>query len=1163
MRCPACEAENSDLSRFCGSCGSRLTETCPHCTAPVSRAASFCTTCGGALPARRSEEADERNRALSSERRRVSVLFADLVNFTGLAESLDPEEVRAIQSRYFEAARSAIATFGGTIEKFIGDAVVAVWGAPLAHEDDAERAVRAALRLVEMVPRAASVAGPRLAARAAVATGEAAVTIGAEGQGIVSGDIVNIAARLQSAAPSGGVLVDERTRTGFGPESPVTFGPGQALQLKGKASAVEAFEASLSERPSNGRSAAHTGAFVGRSGEIRDLISLFDAAAGERRSRTASVLGIAGIGKSRLAWELQLALRSRPQPVAWYAGRARAYGDGIVFAAVRDIVRARCGIVEQEDAEVARRQLAATLRELVRDAEECAWIEPRLAVLLESGDAPGFEREELFTAWRRFLEGVSDRAATVLVFEDLHWADAGLLDFIEHLASWTRQHPILIMTLARPELLDRRPTWGAGQRAWTTVRLDRLNDDPMRTLIEARAHGIPGRALSHILDRAGGVPLYAVELVRMLIDRGQLVPSADHFRLARPLDPSDVPDSLHGILAARIDALPAPDRSLLMSAAVLGTSFTSAALSAVSGLDAGELARRVSTLVQRELLARDGELQAADRRRFTFVQDLVRELAYRTIARADRAAMHLAVARHLDSLDGAELVERVASHLASAYEANPTDPAVEASVERARELFRHAARRALAVHSPDRALVVLERALTMAPGDAERRLLLEEAASAARLSGRLEVAEHHLRTLLGKEGEAGEAGDDQRDRHRAQLASVLLMAHHNAEALGELESAVGAATSLAAGDPEPSTTELIAQLARATLLVGRNEDAVQWADRARAAATRHGMRAVSVDALVTRGTARFRLGLEEAGLTDLRAAVEDAHAADLLATELRARNNLAWLTVSDDPRLTFRIAADGGELAAQMGLADWAVQMADVGCLAALDTGDWDWALATYDRFEEELIPTAYRIDLASSISIIRILRGAPQPLAALEALEPIDPATDPQDLASIDFARAWAAFIGGDMETAASLAATAASRSLGAEQHRELVLAARARLWARDPAGLTAALEAIEQLSIGGRAVDAARTTLMAGLAALGGDAAASIMYEAASARWRELELPLDLALARAEQRAFAGGSADAEADELLERLGAAGLGEALRRMAAESSRPAADARA
>jgi hypothetical protein len=237
--------------------------------------------------------------------------------------------------------------------------------------------------------------------------------------------------------------------------------------------------------------------------------------------------------------------------------------------------------------------------------------------------------------------------------------------------------------------------------------------------------------------------------------------------------------------------------------------------------------------------------------------------------------------------------------------------------------------------------------------------------------------------------------------------------------------------------------------------------------------------------------------------------------------------------------------------------------MADVGCLAALDTGDWDWALATYERFEEELIPIAYRIDLASSISIIRALRGVPQPLGTLEALEPIDPATDPQDMASIDFARAWEAFVRGATQAAASLAATAASRSLGAEQHRELVLAARARLWARDRAGLAAALEAIERLSIGGRAADAARHTLMAGLAALGGDAGASVMYEAASARWRELELPLDLALARAEHRAFAGGSADAEVDELLERLGAVGLREALHRMAEESPRPAADARA
>jgi class 3 adenylate cyclase len=473
MRCPACGAENSDIARFCGSCGGRLTQACPHCAAPVSLAASFCTTCGGALPARSAADLEEPERAaLAAERRRVSVLFADLENFTGLTESLDPEAVRSIQSRYFEIARSAVAAYGGTIEKFIGDAVVAVWGAPVAHEDDAERAVRAALQLVEGVPAGGASAGVSLVARAAVATGDAAVTIGAQGQGIVTGDVINTAARLQSAAPAGGVLVDEPTRNAFSPDSPLSFEAPAPLQLKGKRRSVSASRVTIGDRQAG--AAGHSGAFVGRDAELRELVGLVEAVVAERRSRMVSLLGIAGIGKSRLTWELRRALRERQAAVEWSTGRARAYGDGIVFAAVRDIVRQRCGIGERDDLELARRQLSSTLAALIPDPDEREWVEPRLDILLDSADAAGFEREELFGAWRRFFEHLSERAPTVLVFEDLHWADAGLLDFLEHLGSWAREHQLLIVTLARPELLDRRPTWGAALRAFTTIRLEPL-----------------------------------------------------------------------------------------------------------------------------------------------------------------------------------------------------------------------------------------------------------------------------------------------------------------------------------------------------------------------------------------------------------------------------------------------------------------------------------------------------------------------------------------------------------------------------------------------------------------------------------------------------------------------------------------------------------------
>ncbi|MEO8247077.1 MAG: AAA family ATPase, partial [Chloroflexota bacterium] len=926
------------------------------------------------MPAPEEPDGSDGTSAAGAERRRVSVLFVDLENFTGLAESLDPEEVRAIQSRYFEMARETVAVYGGIIEKFIGDAVVAMWGAPTAHEDDAERAIRAGLQLVDAVGRlAVPAAATPLAARAAVATGEAAVSVAA-GQGMVSGDVINTAARLQAAAPSGGLIVDEGTRQAAGAEGPVAFASVGPLQLKGKAGKVAAFSATLADTAGTGRGAGHTGAFVGRDGELRELVGLFEATAADGRGRLASVLGIAGIGKSRLVWELERAVTERYPRTQWLSGGAPPYGEGIAFAAVAAMVRRRCGIGEHAEGELARRQLSAALTELVRDPAERGWVEPRLAVLLEPRSAAGFEREELFAAWRSFFEHLAADAPTVLVFEDLQWADAGLLDFIEHLGTWARERPILIVTLARPELLDARPTWGAAQRSFTALRLDRLPDEAMRELLDGRASGIPRSALRHVLERAGGVPLYAVELIRMLIDGGQLMPSDRGYRLAGQLVGADLPDSLHGLLAARIDALPPGERAVLRSSAVLGRRFSTDALGAVTGLRDGELRRRVAALADREMLAYDDELRSPASSQVAFVQDLVRELAYRTLSRSERQLGHLAAARHFEAVGGEELVESSAAHLAAAYSADPAHPEAEPMGREARALLQHAARRALSLHAPERALQNLERALAMPADAGERAALLEEAASAAGRAGHLAAAERHLRELIDR----GPAAD--RDRHRAQLASVLLMSHRNATALAELEAAVDAGT---------PTAELVGQLARAHLLVGRDAEAVRWAQRALGLATRGVQRAVALDARITLGTGRFRTGHESAGLRDLRAVVAEARADGLQTTELRARNNLAWLEVVDDPHRTFEIARDGGEVAVRIGILDWAVQMAELGCLAAIETGDWDWALETQARFEERPISDAYRLDLAASGAIIGALRGVPHPLEPLDVLEP------------------------------------------------------------------------------------------------------------------------------------------------------------------------------
>ena len=482
-----------------------------------------------------------------------------------------------------------------------------------------------------------------------------------------------------------------------------------------------------------------------------------------------------------------------------------------------------------------------------------------------------------------------------------------------------------------------------------------------------------------------------------------------------------------------------------------------------------------------------------------FVQDLMREIAYRTLSRRERRAGHLAAADHFAAVGDEELVEATGAHLAAAYAADPADTQAPMIAARARTLLREAARRALAVHAPERALDDLDRALAMPVEGDERDDLIEDAATAARRAGRLSVAEAHLRELVARAGEGGR--HERRVRYRAELASVLLMAHQNAAALAELESAIDAG----ADDGSPAAAELIGQLARANLLIGRDGEAVRWGLRALDLGRRHGSGPIAVDALVTVGTGRYRAGDESAGLADLRAAVDEARAEGLQTAELRARNNLAWLEVVDDPRRTLEVARAGGDLAKRIGMLDWAVQMAELGCLAAIDTGDWDWALATQASFDEQPISPAYRIDLAASAATIRVLRGTPDPLAAIEALGPIDPSTDPQDAAAIDHARAWQALLAGDLEAAARFAGSAAEAALGAERSRALTLLARARLWSGDREGLRATLADIGAMGGTGRAAVAARSTLNAGLNALeASDTVASEAYTAAAESWR-----------------------------------------------------------
>ncbi len=1135
MRCTACGTEHHGSERFCGACGASLVHRCPTCDADVAPGVRYCTSCGSALKA--GESTGPETQEPMAERRRASVLFVDLEGFTSLAETLDPEEVRAVQSRYFEVARSVIVRFGGTVEKFIGDAVVAVWGAPIAHEDDPDRAVQAALALVTAIGRLGGTAARHgLSGRASVATGEVAVNVGAVGQGIVAGDLVNVASRLQGMAPTSGVLVDDATRVLAA--AAATYEPVGEIHLKGRSAPTSASIAHpLPAPPSPILQGSHGGPFVGREQELRELLELYDGVVRDQRSRLVSITGIAGIGKSRLAWELGGELDRRPGLVAWHAGRAPAYGEGITFAAVADMVRHRIRAPAGTVAEISRRQLAGAVDELVRDPAERAWLEPRLMALLSGERLDAFDRDDLFAAWRRFFERVAEASPAVLLFEDMQWADPALLDFVEHLATWTRRHRILVVTLARPELLDRRPSWGAGVGRFTAMHLERLPDAAMRDLLQRRAPELDAEAADRIVRHAGGVPLYAVEVARSLADAPGGGERRSTRRVAEPSSQHiDVPDSLHGLIAARIDALPAAERRLLLAAAVLGRRFPAEGLIAI-GTAPAEVRDGVSALVRRELLSVEGSRNEPASSELGFVQEVVRDVAYRTLSRGSRRSLHLAAARWLERRTDDDAAEALANHLSAAHDLAPEHPDADRLARRAVSALRRAAGAAVAGHVPQQAVGHLERALRLTDSAEQRAVVLDEAAEAASAAGQLDLAERHLRELatiqLATEHPRPAA------RTRARLASVLLTAQRNEPAIRELEAAMRASGSIGR---DPATIELAAQLARARMLIGDDVGGLRWARRGLAAARRLGLDGIATDLRITHGTARVRLA-DPGGLDDLREAIEEAHRAGAIGTELRARNNLAWLLASEDPRTTLDLARQAVAMASERGVGDMAAQLAEVACAAAMDTGDWSWAIATVDDLDHPGTPIANRINLAGTAAALHALRGSHDPAAKLHELEPLAGEVDDQVVAGLRLAMAWIAFADGDMEGAGDHADAAASGLFGIEQLQAVVLSARARLWSGDSEGASRHLARSESLGVGGRVPEAHVATIRAGIAALVDPADGRPAYSTAATAWRELGLEGDLVVCLADAAHILGNRLDGEASALFERLGADGL--------------------
>src|SRR4051794_18795679 len=800
--CGNCRGQNPASAKFCENCGAPLATSCPACgTTPSHPAARFCLNCGQALPGAPTSPTAEDTGPVA-ERRICSVLFCDLVGFTPLSESRDPEEVRELLSRYFDIARAVVARYGGTIEKFSGDAVMAVWGTPVALEGDTERAVRAALELVDAIAAlGAEVGAAGMSARAGVVTGQVAVTLGATNEGMVAGDAVNTAARVQAAAAAGTVLVDDTPRRLA--QASVGFADAGVHELKGKSERQPLWRAAriLSNVGGVQRVDGLEAPLTGRDVELRLIKDLFHASLDRRQPRLVVVSGPAGVGKSRLGWEFEKYVDGLAVVTAWHRGRCLSYGDGVSFWALAEIVRQRLTIAEEDPVDVAAAKLQSGLDTYLADDSERQYVGLRLARLLGlpfPGDSgTELDRGELFAGWRLWFERLAVQRPVVLLIEDVQYADSGMLDFLDHVVDWARDIPIFVLAFTRPELDTTRPGWGSGRNR-TALALDPLDAASLDQLIDALVPDMPAETVAAIAAQAQGIPLFAVETIRTLVDRDLVVPRDGVYRLVGEVGTLTVPDSLHGLLAARLDALEPDVRSLVADAAVLGSAFPAEALVAVSGRDAASVRSALDDLVRREVFAITADPLSPQRGAYAFSHEMLRQVAYDTLSRRDRKTRHLAVAAHLRETfagDGEEVVDVLAQHYLDALQAVPDDPDAETLRLSAVAALVRAGERARRTGAPDRAAETFAAAADLldasvdAGADVEAARLVERAAHAAvdsftDLDRGIELADRAKEGFL-KSGR-------QRDAARTQVIAgrALRFAGRHVEARARLEAAL-------------------------------------------------------------------------------------------------------------------------------------------------------------------------------------------------------------------------------------------------------------------------------------------------------------------------------------------------------------------------------------
>jgi class 3 adenylate cyclase/tetratricopeptide (TPR) repeat protein len=920
MQCPSCSAENPPRFRFCGSCG-----------APLERLSTD----------------------LAEERKLVTALFCDVANFTQRAADLDPEDVRRLLKPYYASLRAEIQRLGGTVEKFIGDAVFALFGAPRAHEDDPERGVRAALAIRDAVADLNEMHTEfDLHIRIGITTGQAFVALEArpsQGEGMAWGDVLNTASRLQQAAPVDGILVDEATHRSTEPL--IEYREIEPILAKGKTEPIQVWQA-LAPRSRRGLDLAEGSRvpLVSREEELTALVQALARVRTEREPWIVTLIGPPGIGKSRLVFELFRIVEQGEELIFWRQGRSVPYGGAVTFGALGEMVKAHAGILESDASATVSAKLRRAVAGLPLDAREADRIERSLRPLVglaAEGEARGDQREAAFAAWRLFFEALARQRPLVLVFEDLHSAGDDLLDFIEQLVSGATGVPLLVVCSSRPDVIERRRDWGGRPRS-ATLSLSQLSAEETASLVASMdpEGAVPASVCQSLIAASDGNPLYAVEYMRMLADRGLLRRDA-HSGAPQEAIPLPMPASLHSIIAARLDALPAPEKTLLQDASVVGKVVWVGSLVAIGGSARRTVERRLRTLERMEFVRRIRQSSVAGEPEYAFRHALVSEVAYGQIPRLRRSEAHRRAAEWLESLgedrapDRAELLSH---HYVQALElARSVGEDTRALTDRARLSLRTAGGKALALYAYSAAANFYRVALGLWPTeDAERPKLLfrlGEALFYAETSGGKELAA--ARDDLLRMNECGLA---------AEAESLMGYLAYHRGAREEMFAHVRRAVQLVQDLPATrSKAEVLVDMAGFLVSADESSQAVPIAQQVLRIAEELDLADVRAHALGISGAARCRLG-ELAGRVELERCIALSEEIDSPLIAFGYGNLADFAGILGDLRESFELQAKGRFHADRFGHAGF------VGWLAAEQvaehywSGRWDQALSLADE---------------------------------------------------------------------------------------------------------------------------------------------------------------------------------------------------------------------